>query len=158
MDESVFYTELRRLFPEVLEDVDDGISTGLLHLEMAELARLARRAISTDDRDTLLRCFAFAARALETGTPSIKNAVAVSFLENTLLEASTEADRKAEALLPAVLRGELKELREYWAELARRSGPSTKGTPGPRRKERPPNKRMQLTRSAMANGRRGPRS
>ena len=121
MGEREFYRELRQGFPELLAELDDGISTGLLHLEMAELARFAQDAIAGRDRETISRCFAFAARALETGTPAIQNAVAVSFLEHTVMDADSAAARDAEAVLPPSLQNELGALREHWAELARRS-------------------------------------
>jgi len=88
---------------------------------MAELARLAQGAIARRDRSTILRCSAFAARALETGTPAIQNAVSVSFLEHTLLETHGVAEREAESLLPPSLQADLVALREYWAELRGRS-------------------------------------
>lgn len=119
MNETDLFHELRRSFPELLSDLDDGVVTGLLHPEMGVLAAFARRAVSQRDHRSLGRAIAFAEAALRVGTPTVQNAVYVSFLETVFLDATDAHHLEAEALLPPALKIALGELRADWARIER---------------------------------------
>ena len=99
--------ELRRLlldhFPELANEIEDD--SGLVHLEMSALERLANRSIKSGDISTLKRTYEFVgnmARHLSEVHPDVVNAIHVSFLEG-LHFANKNHGEKAKALLPAVL-------------------------------------------------------
>lgn len=76
------FAELRKRFPEILNEIDDGISTGLLHLEISALSHFAQESINAENKENVRRCFDFADWAHETGDPNVVNAINVSFLEH----------------------------------------------------------------------------
>jgi hypothetical protein len=101
---------LRERFPELRAEVDDGIATGLVHMEMSALRLLAEDAVKRRDEDTLKRCYALAEKGLVSGDAALRNAVSLSFLEDMLLYVH-EAEKWAEALLPNTLRADLENTR-----------------------------------------------
>jgi len=110
-----FVSALKEEFPEVREEVEDEIWTGLLHLEMACFARFTQDAIEQGDFDRLKQCFDFAARFYETADPNLKNAFYDSYLE--YLDFNSPNGSKAEGLLPTVLRQAWLEINEYLKDL-----------------------------------------
>ena len=110
---------LRDRLPEVAADIDD-ISEGLLHLEMATLARATQAAIDAQDRDTIRRHFEFVDVVFRDAAPDVENAVNVSYLENLRFEGRKAGPTKAREMLPPRLGQALTELEAYLDELFRR--------------------------------------
>jgi hypothetical protein len=91
-----FINALTREFPEVLDDVDPDIEGGLLHLEMAALARAAQVAVNSGREADARRHFEFVYRLLPNADDDLDNAIYVSFLEGlTFVDAGD-----AQKLLP----------------------------------------------------------
>lgn len=76
-----FVRALEREFPEVLDDIDPDIEAGLLHLEMAALARAAQAATDAGNEAEARRHFEFVHRMLAKADDDLENAIYVSYLE-----------------------------------------------------------------------------
>jgi hypothetical protein len=116
IDHRRFIALLTERFPEVAARIDD-CSQGLLHLEMATLARATQAAIDDQDEPTVLRHFQFIDEVLRDAAPEVENAVNVSYLENLRFEGRMAAPTKACELLRPRLRQALAELEEHLARL-----------------------------------------
>jgi hypothetical protein len=106
IDRQQFVEEAVKAFPEFESDIRDSTWAGLLHLEVSAFARYTQRQIDGEHHAELKRCFELARRALLEGTPDLKNAIAVSYLEH--LDFSDQKRRRSWALgvMPEVLRAE----------------------------------------------------
>src|SRR5262249_28827747 len=111
-----FITLLTERFPTVAGDIDD-CSQGLLHLEMATLARATQRAIDTQDKETVQQHFRFIDEIYPDATPEVENAVHVSYLENLRFEGRKAGPTKARELLSPRLRQALTDLEAYLGQL-----------------------------------------
>ena len=120
IDHSRFVLLLTARFPEVAATIDD-CSQGLLHLEMATLARATQAAIYNQDKATIVRHFLFVDEVLRDAAPDVENAVNVSYLENLRFEGRKAEATKARDLLTPRLRLALLELEEHLARLHRSS-------------------------------------
>lgn len=81
-----FLAELSRTVPESDELVADHLNDYedlLLHLLVADLRRMAIAAFERGGTDSLQRLLIMLERALIEGDDSVRNAVAVSFVEDT---------------------------------------------------------------------------
>jgi hypothetical protein len=116
IDRDRFIALLTERFPDIASSIDD-CSRGLLHLEMATLARATQAAIDAQDRDTVRRHFQFIDEVFRQAAPDVENAVNVSYLENLRFEGRKAAPTKARELLTPRLRQALAELEEYLARL-----------------------------------------
>jgi hypothetical protein len=116
-----FIALLAEQFPEVAEAIDD-CSRGLLHLEMATLARATQTAIDNQERDTVRRHFLFIDEVFGQAAPDVENAVYVSYLENLRCEGRKAKSTNARELLTPRLRQALAELEEYLARLYAKGG------------------------------------
>lgn len=109
-----FVKALRELGSRPLSVVDEHLSDHgevLLHLLTADLRRLLLISFEQGDDDLLNRSLALLDRALQTGDEELRNAVAVSFVEDTgWWEPSTRAFIES---WPPGLRAEL-ERQEKW--------------------------------------------
>jgi hypothetical protein len=112
IDHNRFMALLTERFPEVASSIDD-CSQGLLHLEMATLARATQTAIDHQDRDTVRRHFLFIDEVFRQAAPDVENAVFVSYLENLRFEGRKAGPKKAMELLTPRLRQALAELEAY---------------------------------------------
>jgi hypothetical protein len=121
IDRDRFIVLLSEQFPEVAADIDDS-SEGLLHLEMATLARATQTAIDNCDRDTVRRYFQFIDEVFQGAAPDVENAVNVSYLENLRFEGRKAGPAKARELLTPRLCQALAELEEYLAQLFGKAG------------------------------------
>jgi hypothetical protein len=121
IDHPRFIALLTERFPAVAGDIDD-CSRGLLHLEMAALARATQAAIDSGDRETMRQHFEFIDKVFCQATPDVENAVWVSYLENLRFESGTVGTAEARTLLTSRLRQALAELDEYLARLFGGSG------------------------------------
>jgi hypothetical protein len=79
---SDFMRELRVEFPGLVDELDDDVWRGLLHLETACFARFVQRVIDDGDRAEVARCFEFARRWWLTNDDDVQNALAVSCIEH----------------------------------------------------------------------------
>jgi hypothetical protein len=114
-DHGRFVALLTARFPDIAASVDD-CSQGLLHLEMATLARATQAAIDRQDKNTV-RDFEFVDEIFRDASPEVENAVNVSYLENLRFE-GTEADpTRARELLTPRLRQALAKLEVYLDQL-----------------------------------------
>src|SRR5437764_9373341 len=94
IDRDRFVVLLTERFPEVAAAIDD-CSQGLLHLEMATLARATQAAIDGQDRDTVRRHFQFIDEVFRQAAPEVENAVNVSYLENLRFEGRNAGPTRA---------------------------------------------------------------
>ena len=112
IDHAKFIAMLTERFPEIAALIDD-CSEGLLHLEMATLARATQVAIDSNDKEAVRRHFVFVDDVFQDAASDVENAVNVSYLENLWFE-----DRNASReLLPPRLNKALAELEEYLERL-----------------------------------------
>ena len=116
IDHERFIALLTERFPEVAAAIDD-CSLGLLHLEMATLARATQAAIDGRDHDTVQRHFQFIDEVFRQAAPDVQNAVNVSYLENLRFEGRKAGPAEARELLTPRLRQALAELEEYLMRL-----------------------------------------
>ncbi len=116
IDHSRFIILLNKRFPEVAANVDE-CSQGLLHLEMATLARATQAAIDEQDKTTILSHFKFIDEVFRDAAPDVENAVNVSYLENLRFEGRRAGPTKARELLTPRLKRALAELEEYLERL-----------------------------------------
>jgi hypothetical protein len=114
IDHARFIALLTARFPEVAAAIDD-CSQGLLHLELATLARATQAAIDYQDKATIVRHFQFVDEVFRDSAPDVENAVNVSYLENLRFVGRKAAPTKARDLLTPRLRQALIELEEYLA-------------------------------------------
>jgi hypothetical protein len=121
IDRDRFVALLTERFPHVAADIDD-CSQGLLHLEMATLARATQAAIYAGDRDTVHRHFQFIDEVFRQAAADVKNAVNVSYLENLRFEGRKAAPARARELLTPRLQEALAELEEYLDRLFAKDG------------------------------------
>ena len=117
IDHPRFIALLTERFPELASSID-GCSQGLLHLEMATLARATQAAIDEQNKPTVQRHFQFIDEVFQDAAPDVENAVNVSYLENLRFEGRKAAPTKARELLTPRLRQALAELEEYLARLS----------------------------------------
>jgi len=111
-----FIALLTERFPNVAADIDH-CSEGLLHMEMATLARATQSAIDAQDKETVQQHFRFIDEVFRDAAPDVENAVHVSYLENLRFEGRKAGPTKARELLPPRLRQALKELEAYLGQL-----------------------------------------
>ena len=116
IDRDGFIALLTKRFPVVAASIDE-CSHGLLHPEMATLARATQAAIDSQDRETVCRHFKFIDEVFRQAAPDVENAVNVSYLENLRFEGRKAGPTKARELLTPRLLQALTELEEYLARL-----------------------------------------
>jgi hypothetical protein len=116
IDRDRFIALFAERFPDVAASIDD-CSQGLLHLEMATLARATQAAIDQGNCDVVRRYFAFIDEVFRDAAPDVKNAVNVSYLENLRFEGRKAGPTRARQLLTPRLRQALSELEEYLGRL-----------------------------------------
>jgi hypothetical protein len=121
IDRDRFIALLTERFPEVAAEIDD-CSQGLLHLEMATLARATQAAIDNQDRDTVRRHFHFIDEVFQDAAPDVENAVNVSYLEGLRFEGRKAGPTRARELLTPPLRQALVDLEDYLARLFGQGG------------------------------------
>lgn len=121
IDREHFVALLTERFPEVAAQIDES-SQGLLHLEMATLARATQAAIDSQDKETVKRHFRFIDEVFRDAASDVENAVHVSYLENLRFEGRKAGPTKARALLPPRLQQALIKLEEYLDKLHGESG------------------------------------
>ena len=80
-DRNDFERLLAEHFPAIAAEIHD-IERGLLHLEMAVLARATCRAVDLDDVHQVHAHLCFVDELLSDAGPDLENAVYVSYLEN----------------------------------------------------------------------------
>jgi len=98
IDRDRFVALLAERFPNVAAAIND-CSQGLLHLEMATLARATQAAIDDQDHDTVRRHFHFIDEIFQQAASDVENAVNVSYLENLRFGGCKAAPTKARELL-----------------------------------------------------------
>jgi hypothetical protein len=116
-----FIALLTERFPNVAAEIDD-CSQGLLHLEMATVARATQKAIDSQDRETVQLHFCFMDEVLCAAAPDVENAVHVSYLENLRFEGRKAGPTKARELLSPRLQQALRDLEAYLGTLFDGSG------------------------------------
>ena len=117
LSEAKFCTQLHEEFPELRDELEDECFQGL-HLQLSCLMRATQAAISGGDRKLLKRAFAFAHNSLRLGDPTVKNAIAVSFLEH-LTFSDTKKRRRSWAfdMMTPLLQQEYRAVMAYLAAL-----------------------------------------
>jgi hypothetical protein len=116
IDHQRFISLLTERFPEVAAAIDD-FSQGLLHLEMATLARATQAAIDNQDTTTVVRHFQFIDEVYQIAATDVENAVNVSYLENLQFGGKKASPSRPRALLTPRLRQALAELENYLARI-----------------------------------------
>ena len=118
IDHAKFVALLSEQFPAVVASIDD-CSQGLLHLEMATLARATQAAIDSADRDTVRQHFVFIDAVFREATSDVKNAVYVSYLENLRFVGRKAGPTRARSLLTPRLQQAHSDLEQYLGRLFR---------------------------------------
>src|SRR5689334_19074825 len=116
IDHAHFIALLTERFPAVAASVDD-CSLGLLHPEMATLARATQAAIDRGDKDTVVAHFAFVHSVFGEAAPDVENAIYVSYLENLQFDGRKSAVANARQLLTPRLSQALQELEAHLAQI-----------------------------------------
>jgi hypothetical protein len=119
IDRERFITLLAERYPAIAADIDE-CARGLLHLEIAALARATEAAISDEDKAAVKGYFAFIGEVFRLATPEVRNAVLVSFLECLSFDGRHGKRIGARELLSPQVQAGLRGLEEYNAELFRR--------------------------------------
>jgi hypothetical protein len=112
-----FTPALIEAFPELREEVEDEVYSGLLHLEMACFARYTQAAIDAGDHKRLGECYEFADRFFRVADDELKNAFYVSYLEN--LSFGRPGGEGAKSLMPPTLLEGWHEIMRYLEGLSR---------------------------------------
>jgi len=114
---SEFERLLAERLPEVAAEMGD-FERGLLHLEMAVLARATCRAIEADDLHQIQSHVEFVDGLFSNAGPALENAVYVSYLENVFLGSQDPRYVSARAMLSGRLQNALAELEAHWKDIA----------------------------------------
>ncbi|MEW4563661.1 hypothetical protein AB1K70_14100 [Bremerella sp. JC770] len=69
-------------FPQLSASLHDSIAEGLLHLQIAEFARLIQAFVDTHASQSLDTAYQLFVELYEQGSPALLNALNVSLLEN----------------------------------------------------------------------------
>jgi ketosteroid isomerase-like protein len=118
LEATLFIEALARTFPDVAAAIDPDVEAGLLHLEMATLARATQEAIDSESHPEVEKHFRFADELFRQAGPDLKNAFYVSYLEHLDF---TGQRVFAEKLLPAELRAGWIEINAYLKDLSQRA-------------------------------------
>ena len=94
-----FLQSLTNHFPAIAEEVLGEDYTGLIHLQVACLARYANRLIATARLDELERVFRFFHDTVERVDSDTENALYVSFLEHIDMDGESSLEKEARKLL-----------------------------------------------------------
>lgn len=116
-DRCDFERLLAERFPDIAAEIDD-IERGLLHLEMAVLARATCKAIQNGDSAQAQAHLAFVDELMSGAGPDLENAVYVSYLENVFLGSEDPRFVSARGILSKRLHDALIELEEHWKNIA----------------------------------------
>jgi hypothetical protein len=116
-DRSDFERLLAERFPAIAAEIDD-VEHGLLHLEMAVLARATCRAVEVSDSHQVQAHIRFVDELLSDAGPDLENAVYVSYLQNVFLGSEDPRYMSARAMLSERLQTALTELEEHWKKVA----------------------------------------
>ena len=95
---------LKGAFPAIRKELADNAIGGLTHLEIAVFTRHTQQQIDQQDAAELDRCFRLAKQLWMDGDSDVRNAVAVSFLEDLHFEDGKRQRRWAVAHLPEPLK------------------------------------------------------
>lgn len=117
IDHAAFVELLADQFPQIAAEIDD-VSEGLLHLEMATLARATEAVIHAEDFSTVAAHIKFIDGIFRAAAPDVENAVCVSYLENAFLDASGLNQITARKMLTPILRKALQELEEDYQAMS----------------------------------------
>jgi hypothetical protein len=101
-------------FPNLREEFAEY--EDLFHPQMAAFSRVAEKAIERGDFITLKRCYKIVDDTMKSASPSVENAVYVSFLEHLEFN-SSPFGADAKRLLPPKLSEMLVELEEHFQML-----------------------------------------
>jgi hypothetical protein len=116
IDHQRFISLLTAQFPDVTMDIPESMR-GLLHLEMATLARATQAALDGQDWETVQRHFRFIDEVFRDAASDVENAVYVSYLENLRFEGRKAGTTRARELLPPRLQRALVDLEAYLERL-----------------------------------------
>lgn len=99
---SRFACYLALYLPDVAADIDEE-DFGIIHLEIAVLAKSTREAIDRKDWVTVQRNFAFIADMLEKAGKELQDAIHISYFEYLLYDKSIPSDLPVQAELRNLL-------------------------------------------------------
>ncbi len=94
-----FLNRLTEAFPEISDEVLDEDYAGLIHLQIACLAKYANQLIQHGRFDTLGSVFRFFSDTVDKVDSLTENALYVSFLEHVEMDGDSAKAREARALL-----------------------------------------------------------
>jgi hypothetical protein len=107
-----FIAMLSEKYPDIAADIDESMR-GRLHLEIAMLARAAQAAISEEDKAAVREHFQFIDGVYRRGTPEVRNAVHVSYLEHLSFDGKHGRRIGAREMLSPALQVTLRGLEDY---------------------------------------------
>ena len=115
-DRRTFERLLAQRFPAIAAEIGD-LERGLLHLEMAVLARATRRTLDLGDTEETQAHLCFVDELWSNAGPDLLNAIYVSYLENVFLGSEDPRYVTARAMLSDRLRSALVEIEEHWRNI-----------------------------------------
>lgn len=121
IDREAFVAMLAQRYPAIAAGIDEGIR-GLLHMEMGHLGIAAQAAITTENIAAVREHFRFIDEVYRRGTPEVKNAVHVSYLERLGFDGRHARRIKAREMLSPALQAGLCGLETHNAALLARKG------------------------------------
>jgi hypothetical protein len=113
IDHSRFIAMLNQRYPQIAASINE-YGEGLLHCEMATVARTTQAAIDAGDEETVRQHFAFIDEIFPDAAPDVENAIWVSYLENLRFEGRKAGYVDARKLLSPRLANALAELEAGW--------------------------------------------
>ena len=117
MNATQFTDQLRKAFPELRRDIEEG--PDLIHVQARALARMTQAAIGRQNASAFTRCTGFMERAFRDGDKDVRDAVYVSYLEELRFDEASGA--AAFACLPAGLLQGWHEVMDHLRELDRKA-------------------------------------
>jgi hypothetical protein len=120
-DRDDFERLLAERFPAIAAEIGD-VERGLLHLEMAVLARATCRAVDLGDLRQVQAHIGFVDELFSDAGPDLENAVYVSYLENVFIRAEDRRYTLARTMLSNRLQTALTKLEEHWRKIAEWKG------------------------------------
>ena len=104
-------------FPQIAEELHDGINEGLLHLQISEFSHLAQSFIDSEDKQNFERVCKLFLELFNNGESNLINALNVSFLEHLNFKDGKKQRSWAYNEMPIKMRVAFDEMEEYNKQL-----------------------------------------
>ena len=106
-----FLKSLKHEFPHLIEDLEDPMIKGLLHVQMGAFSRYAQELINTKNEIEYVKVITFIGKVNNNCTDKIEKAIYVSFFENLDF---TDKKKWAHSILPPKLKVINDAIEKFW--------------------------------------------